>query len=82
MADHPTDTSEQEAELLLDVFRSKIFKDSVTQECLCAPFGIWIIRSVCVCVCVCTCVCFLFYPDIWNDSDSCLIQKDLLMMKK
>ena len=27
MADHPTDTSEQEAELLLDVFRSKIFNE-------------------------------------------------------
>ena len=35
MADHPTDTSEQEAELLLDVFRSKIFKDSVTQVSVC-----------------------------------------------
>ena len=34
-ADHPTDTSEQEAELLLDVFRSKIFKDLVTQESVC-----------------------------------------------
>ena len=29
-----------------------------------------------MCVCVCTCVCFLFYPDIQNDSDSCLIPKD------
>ena len=35
MADHPTDTSEQEAELLLGVSRSNIFKDSVTQERVC-----------------------------------------------
>lgn len=34
MADHPTDTSEGD-ELLLDAFRSKIFKDSVTQESVC-----------------------------------------------
>ena len=50
--DHPTDTSEQEAELLLDVFRSKIFKDLVTKDSVCVR--LWNLdNKKCVCMYMC-----------------------------